>query len=69
MIEPVESNFNIHRSLVDPPVTASVLSSEIPDHEDVHLAQAISYLEAYNMHMGLLINFGAKSLEFKRVMK
>jgi GxxExxY protein len=35
--------------------------------EDVHLAQAINYLEAYNMEIGLLINFGAKSLEFKRV--
>ena len=37
--------------------------------EDVHLAQAINYLEAYNMEIGLLINFGSKSLQFKRVMK
>ena len=37
--------------------------------EDVHLAQAINYLEAYGLETGLLINFGAKSLEFKRVMK
>jgi GxxExxY protein len=37
--------------------------------EDVHLAQAINYLEAYGMEVGLLINFGSKSLEFKRVMK
>ena len=36
--------------------------------EDVHLAQAINYLEAYNMEVGLLINFGSKSLDFKRVM-
>ena len=35
--------------------------------EDVHLAQAINYLEAYNLEVGLLINFGCKSLEFKRV--
>jgi GxxExxY protein len=35
--------------------------------EDVHLAQAINYLEAYNMEVGLLINFGSKSLQFKRV--
>lgn len=35
--------------------------------EDVHLAQAINYLEAYNLEVGLLINFGSKSLEFKRV--
>ena len=35
--------------------------------EDVHLAQAINYLEAYKMEIGLLLNFGSKSLEFKRV--
>jgi GxxExxY protein len=37
--------------------------------EDVHLAQAINYLEAYEMAIGLLINFGNTSLQFKRVMK
>ena len=37
--------------------------------EDVHLAQAINYLEAYRLEVGLLINFGSKSLTFKRVMK
>ena len=36
--------------------------------EDVHLAQAINYLEAYNMKTGLLINFGSKSLTFKRLL-
>ncbi len=35
--------------------------------EDTHLAQALNYLEAYRMETGLLINFGSKSLEFKRV--
>ena len=35
--------------------------------EDIHLAQAINYLEAYNLDVGLLINFGGKSLEFKRL--
>lgn len=35
--------------------------------EDAHLAQAMNYLEAYKMEIGLLINFGAKSLQFKRV--
>ena len=35
--------------------------------EDAHLAQAINYLEAYDLEVGLLINFGARSLEFKRV--
>ena len=35
--------------------------------EDVHFAQGLNYLEAYNLEVGLLINFGAKSLEFKRL--
>ncbi len=37
--------------------------------EDVHLAQAINYLKAYGLNIGLLINFGNTSLQFKRVMK
>jgi GxxExxY protein len=36
--------------------------------ENVHLAQALNYLEAYNIEIGLLINFGSKSLEFKRLL-
>ena len=35
--------------------------------EEVHLAQAMNYCQTYNLPIGLLINFGAKSLEFKRV--
>lgn len=35
--------------------------------EDVHFAQAKNYLEAFQMEVGLLINFGGRSLEFKRV--
>jgi len=35
--------------------------------ENVHLAQAKNYLEAYNMEVGLLINFGSTSLQFKRL--
>lgn len=37
--------------------------------QDAHLAQAINYLEAYGIGVGLLINFGAKSLQHHRVMK
>lgn len=35
--------------------------------EDVHLAQAMNYCQAYNLPIGLLINFGARSLQYKRV--
>lgn len=35
--------------------------------EKVHLAQALNYLEAYKMEVGLLINFGGTKLEFKRL--
>lgn len=35
--------------------------------ENVHLAQGMNYLEAYNLEVGMLINFGANSLEWKRL--
>ncbi|MEI6410800.1 MAG: GxxExxY protein [Bacteroidota bacterium] len=35
--------------------------------DDVHLAQAKNYLVAYGFPVGLLINFGGKSLQFKKV--
>lgn len=45
----------------------SVELKAIIDLQDVHLAQAINYLEAYDLEVGLLINFGSKSLQFKRL--
>ncbi len=45
----------------------SVELKAITQLEDVHLAQAINYLEAYDLEVGLLINFGTKSLQFKRL--
>jgi GxxExxY protein len=35
--------------------------------EDVHIAQGLNYLEAYKLEIGLLLNFGSKKLEFKRL--
>ncbi|MEO6547126.1 MAG: GxxExxY protein [Ferruginibacter sp.] len=35
--------------------------------EDVHLAQVKNYVVAYDFSVGLLINFGAKSLQFKKI--
>ena len=45
----------------------SVELKAITKLEDVHLAQAINYLEAYNLEIGLLINFGEPGLNFKRL--
>jgi GxxExxY protein len=45
----------------------SVELKAITQLEDVHLAQAINYLEAYDLEIGLLINFGSKSLQYKRI--
>ena len=35
--------------------------------ENCHVGQTLSYLNAYKMEIGLLINFGAKSLEVRRL--
>lgn len=37
--------------------------------ENVHLAQALNYIEAFKLEIGLLINFGNTRLEFKRLIK
>jgi len=39
----------------------------IADLEPVNFTQARNYLEAFNMEVGLLINFGSTSLQFKRL--
>ncbi|AFY34391.1 GxxExxY protein [Calothrix sp. PCC 7507] len=37
--------------------------------DDVHLAQALNYLKVYKLEVGLLINFGSKSMSFKRLVR
>lgn len=37
--------------------------------EDNHFAQALNYLKVYQLEVGLLINFGSKSLTFKRLVR
>lgn len=37
--------------------------------EDVHLSQAINYVKAFNMQVGLLINFGSRAMQYKRVFR
>ena len=44
----------------------SVELKAVLELEKVHYNQAINYLEAYNLEIGLLINFGAVSLQYKR---
>ncbi len=39
----------------------------ITELEDVHEAQLLNYLKAYRLEVGLLINFGEKSLKYKRL--
>jgi len=43
------------------------MEREIKELEDVHLAQVLNYLKAYRLEVALLINFGSKSLIFKRL--
>jgi len=45
----------------------SVEIKALTNLEPVHLAQAINYLEAYNLEIGLLINFGETRLKFHRL--
>ena len=45
----------------------SVEIKAVIELDDRHLNQAMNYLEAYNLEIGLLINFGANSLQFKRI--
>ena len=35
--------------------------------DEIHLAQAISYCQVFNKASGLLLNFGSRNLEYKRV--
>jgi GxxExxY protein len=51
--------------LVEDAVSVELKARSVMD--DVHLNQAINYLEIYHIQTGLLINFGAKSLQFKRL--
>jgi GxxExxY protein len=47
-----------------------VISTELKAREALekgHFSQARNYLEAYNLEVGLLLNFGAISLEYKRL--
>ena len=61
--------FNIGKRRVDFFVedTIMVELKALAKLEDLHLSQSMNYCEAYGLPIGLLINFGGRSLEFKRV--
>ncbi|MCL2042795.1 MAG: GxxExxY protein [Treponema sp.] len=46
-------------------VEIKALSQIIPEHQ----GQVVNYLSATKLKLGLIINFGNKSLEYKRVIK
>lgn len=41
----------------------------VTELNDIHLAQVLNYLKAYNLEVALLINFGTPSLQFKRLVR
>lgn len=51
--------------LVEECITVEIKA--VKELEPSHLAQGKNYLEAYNLEIGLLINFGASSLQYKRL--
>ena len=51
--------------LVEAEISVEIKAVKVMDNGDLH--QAINYLEVFNREIGLLINFGAKSLEYKRI--
>ena len=46
----------------------SVEIKAVGNLDNVHFVQALNYLESSNLEVGLLINFGAPSLQFKRLL-
>jgi GxxExxY protein len=36
---------------------------------DMHIAQVLNYLSATNLRLGIIVNFGSKSLTYKRIVK
>jgi GxxExxY protein len=51
--------------LIDKKVVLEIKA--VSELNDTHLAQALNYLEGLNLEIGLLLNFGSKSLEVKRI--
>ena len=41
----------------------------VDEFTDEHFAQVLNYLKATDLELGLLINFGNKSLEYRRILR
>ena len=65
MINPNYSAARIYDFFVEGLISVELKAREIL--EAAHFSQARNYLEAYNLEVGLLLNFGAVSLEYKRL--
>jgi len=58
--------------LVDGPANGQPILLELKattDLTDAHFAQIVNYLEAYRLPIGLLLNFGTTSLQYRRLVK
>lgn len=53
--------------LVDGKVMVELMS--IVQFEEAHLTRTIEYLEASNLEVGLLINFGGDKIDYKQILK
>jgi len=61
----IDLGFQVLDLVVDDKVIIEIKA--IPDISPIHLAQLTSYLKATDYKLGILLNFGAKSLQYKRV--
>lgn len=62
------NNVKVGTRIVDFLIEGKVLVElkALSDISDNHYSQVLNYLKAYNLEIALLINFGSKSLQFKR---
>jgi len=51
--------------LIEKKITVEIKAISILENR--HIAQAINYLEAFNLDIGMLLNFGSQSLEYRRL--
>jgi GxxExxY protein len=60
-------DFLVNGPATDKPVLVELKATA--DLTDAHFAQIVNYLEAYRLPVGLLLNFGTTSLQYRRFVK